>query len=94
MSVDEITTLWRGLNATLAFGAFFMVLFLGVRPKFRKVDPETQGMMVVTLMLLFTATWGSIEQAMQEVPLGLRVPITTSTLILTWYVMLRNRKDG
>ena len=92
MGVDEVTQLWRGLNATLAFGAFFMVLFLGVRPKFRKMDPETQGMSVVTLMLLFAATWGSAEQAIQETPLGVRVPIITSALVVCWYVMLRDRK--
>lgn len=81
MDGDSLVALWRGMNASLAMGALWMVLFLGVKPKFHQMTQEIQFMMMATLMLLFTAAFGSIEQAIQGTPFGFRTPFLTVALL-------------
>lgn len=93
MNTDDVLALWRGLNASLAFMAFWLVLLVGVKPKFRGATREMQYMMMTTLALLFTALVGSIEQALGHAPLGFRVPLLTAALIWANLAMTVFRED-
>ena len=85
MTEEQLWTLWRGLNASLALMAFTLVLLNGVMPKFRSANREMQFMMMTTLALLFTSVIGSIEQALTPSPPGARVPLLTAALV--WAIL-------
>lgn len=93
MPEQTLADLLRGLNASLAFGGFWLVLIIGVKPVFKTVPRRTQLMMMATLMFLALTVYGSVEQALQNAPLGARTVLVIPALLWCWWAMLGKNDD-
>lgn len=82
---EGVISAWRLFNAALALVAFVLVLWRGVKPRIRQASRETQLMMLTTLVLLLTSMVGSVEAAINSIPMGIRVPMLTAALI--WAIL-------